>query len=134
MCLNELADASDSEREIKAILDEEVRTGRVYPAEMKTLAETFSDNPDALKALVNSRPPAMFAKFREVGSGGVGLEEPELQRVRAQFDKGDPVDDESARLHIAAIAILREKGKDPGYTRDEYLAACEQAQSALAYS
>lgn len=125
-------EATTRTREIESIITEEIRTGRFLPVEAKGLRESF-DNPEALKAFANSRPPAMFAKFTEQGHGGSGLPDPALAEIRQQF-KGDPVDDDSARVHIAAMAILKEQGKANDHTAEEYMRAVETASKpALSY-
>lgn len=122
------------EREVKLVLEEEVRVGRVLPVEVEHLAESFADNVDGLRALVNSRPPNLFAAARkEHGHGQAGTGDPEVRRVAADIKGDDPVDEDSAKLHLAAVAILKERGKPEGtYTAEDYSSALGEAQTRLA--
>ena len=39
----------------------------------------------------------------------------------------DPIDEESAQLHLRAMAILKESGKDRDYDASDYRAALDEA-------
>jgi phage I-like protein len=117
---------------IEQILREEVKAMRVLPTEVEQLAAQFSDNPDGLKTLVNARPPGLFAHLtRPQGSGASSRVDAELRVVGKEFGATDsiPVDEDSARLHVAAIEILREQNKEHGYTDADYVAALTAAAS-----
>lgn len=122
--------AASRKAEIDRILTEEERSMRVLPGEREHLAEMFAENPDGLKALVNARPPAMFAHLGDPnGVGGEIAQDASLRKLNAKMgDDNYSVDADSGRLHIAAEEILAKRGKAPGtYTEDEYAAALAEA-------
>ena len=122
-------------REIETILSEEVRAYRVLPSETEQLTAIGEQaGADALKALVNARPPGLFAhRAQEIGSGGKGsFPDPGLQAVRREFSGDDPIDEDSGRAHLAALAVLKERGKDQDYSTEDYILAMEQAEKAAA--
>jgi hypothetical protein len=58
-----------------------------------------------------------------------------LRTFKAVDDDADSVDGitaESAKLHLRALEILREQGKEDDYSADEYVLAVERAQGAAA--
>jgi phage I-like protein len=128
-------EARDRGREIEAILTDEVRTGRVLPVEVEQLSEAFADNPDALKTLVNARPPGLFAgRMSAKGTGGTstgGFAESETRQAARDLRTTENIDEDSAKLHVAAMAILTKRGKEDGYSETDYLSALEEAQRSL---
>lgn len=134
---NRVAELEKDAREgaIRAILASEVEAGRVLPVEVDQLAESFAENVDGLKALLNTRPPAMFARaLKEHGHGAGTDDDPDVRRVAAGIKGDDPVGEDGARLHVAAEAILAEQGKKaPDYTSEEYVAALQEAEKKLLY-
>lgn len=125
------------DRDIDQILRDEVRAFRVLPSEVEQLSTQFADNVDGLKTLVNARPAGLFEHLaRPRGSGADTRRDAEVRAIGEQFGASDkiPVDEDSARLHVAAMDILREQGKEYQYTEAEYAAALTAAskQPALA--
>jgi hypothetical protein len=56
-----------------------------------------------------------------------------LRTLNAVDDDADSVDGvtaDSAKLHLRALEILKEQGKEDDYSADEYVLAVEQAQAA----
>jgi hypothetical protein len=58
-----------------------------------------------------------------------------LRAFKAVDDDADSVDGvtaDSAKLHLRALEILKNEGKEDNYSADEYMLAVEQAQGAAA--
>jgi hypothetical protein len=58
-----------------------------------------------------------------------------LRTFKAVADDADSVDRDtadSAKLHLRALEILKNEGKEDNYSADEYMLAVEQAQGAAA--
>ena len=56
-----------------------------------------------------------------------------LRTFKAVDDDADSVDGvtaDSAKLHLRALEVLKEQGKEDDYSADEYVLAVEQAQAA----
>jgi hypothetical protein len=56
-----------------------------------------------------------------------------LRSIKAVDDDADSVDGvtaDSAKVHLQAMQILKDKGKEDDYTADDYIKAVEQAQAA----
>jgi phage I-like protein len=124
--------ALEAERKMErvdSILADGVRTGRIVPAEKKSLARQFRENPDGLAELISARPEHMFA-LTTAGGGDV-TEGDDIISVKREFDsvEADGVDTDSARLHVRAMQILREQGKHTP-TEAEYADAIAAADSA----
>lgn len=118
-------------REVAIVLAEEVRTGRVAPVEVESLTRHYESNLDGLKELVNARPIGMFAKFDEIGSSEEGPGGNAEHKVLAeQLRASDPLDTESADLHLGALKVLADRGKASDYTAEEYMAALDEASKA----
>lgn len=127
----------DRKRDVEVILSKAVETGRCLPAEKDTLAELFVDNVPGLRTLIAGRPAGMYGQHKEIGSGGKGVsfDDPDTVALAKEMGvKDEPLDEESAQLHIRAVAILRENGKASEYTADEYMSAIDEAQRVGAYS
>jgi len=123
----------DRDRDVEVLLASAVDKGKVLPREKETLSELFSDNVAGLKTLLAQRPEGFAVRTRETGSGGKGptFEDPDTAALGEEMGidpSGDQIDDESARLHLRAMAILKERGKEHGFTDDDYRQALYQAQ------
>lgn len=120
--------------EREQVLAQAVRDGRIVPAQKDALIVAFGgETPDdgsvtALRAFVESAP---IRSSKEIGTGGEGEQEPDLKAAAAEFETSDGirVDDESARLHVTAEALLRQDGKGEDYTSEEYLRAVARAEA-----
>ena len=56
-----------------------------------------------------------------------------LRNFRAVDEDADSVDrdtGDSAKLHLRALQVLKEQGKEDDYSADDYVLAVEQAQAA----
>lgn len=114
---------------ITQVLREEVKAMRVLPSEVEQLAAQFADNPDGLKTLVNARPPDLFAHLSRPKGTGATRNDAEIRALGAQFGATEqiPLDEDGARLHVAAMEVLREKGKELDHSEAEYAAALSVA-------
>lgn len=130
----------DRKRDVEVLLAKAVETGRVLPAEKDTLTELFADNVNGLKTLMASRPAGFYGGYsrKEIGSGagnGNAWDDPDTAAVARELgvksDSEIPVDNDSARLHLRAMAILREQGKDRNYDSEDYATALDEALISL---
>jgi phage I-like protein len=120
----------DRARDIDLILVRAVEKGRVLPAEKETLAEVFASDVTGLRKLIATRPGDMFVGEAKGGTADPDryVDDPDVtQYVKGLDTKGDPVDTEQAKTHLAAMQLLKEDGKDKTYTNDEYVAAYNRA-------
>lgn len=126
-------EAQGRKREVTVMLSDEVRLGRVAPNEVEPLTKAYADNIEGLKELVNARPMGFFAKLEEVGAGGSGGgEDPNLRALAEEIGATDPVDRDSAELHLETMKVLESQGKAHNHTAEEYLAAMHVASKASA--
>lgn len=126
-------EAERRQEQVDQILSDGIRSGRIVPAEKKVLAKQFASSPSALRELIESRPDHMFALTGRGGGGGDDVEEgDDVLSVKAKFQsvEADGVDTDSARLHVRAEQILRDRGKAV-YTDVEYAEALEQASDPV---
>jgi phage I-like protein len=126
----------DRSRDIEVFLAKAVEKGRVLPVEKDKLADLFADNVKGLKSLIASRPEG-FSKINGTprGSGGSQdfTDDADVAQFTNSYKSTDPVDAESAKLHLLALEVLKEQGKGDDYTTDEYITAAEEARSNLVY-
>jgi phage I-like protein len=124
----------DRERDIEVILTKAVTDGKVLPAEKETLADLFVENVAGLKTLIAKRTAGMFV-HKATGVGGkeraADLGDPDMAKLSSEFKSDDPIGEDGARAHVAALAILKERGKASGYTGDEYLDALSEAEQLV---
>ena len=128
----------DKQRDIEVVLAKAVTDGQVYPFEKDDLAAVGEKiGVNELRSLIAKRPKNLAHNSgKEIGVGTKGhptFEDPDTTAVARELGvDGDefPVDDQSARLHAAAMSVLKEQGKHSGYTADEYAAACDEAMRA----
>ncbi len=121
------------------LLSDAVRDGKILPVQKDHYAAMYDASPDAVAKLLDATPAKTF-KPTGSGSGtddgaGDGLTEiPASVRSRFAYSDDDTsrvtLDEDSARLHVAAEKILADQGKRR-YTEDEYLAAIDQARAAV---
>jgi phage I-like protein len=134
--VNEL-EARDRSRDIEVILERSVRDGRVLPAEKDKLAELFAGDVNSLRSLIATRPEGFYSdRFKVRGHGGTNndryVDDPEVREYIKSVKSDDPVDSDSAKLHLQALRILRDRGKNEGeYSPDEYVRAVEEARSLV---
>lgn len=129
-------EVKDRKRDIEVILARAVEQGRVFPAEKETLSELFAKDPAGLKRMIATRPAEMFEHLEPKGGSTDPdrfVDEPDVQDLIRSGNYSDPVDSESAKVHLAAMEILKEQGKAGNYTDAEYVAACKQASQSLVY-
>jgi len=130
-------EARDRQRDVEILLAKGVDSGRILPAEKDTLTELFADNVSGLKTLLASRPAGFYAAYgrKEKGSGGgaTTFDDPDTAAVAREFGAtGDePIDEESAQLHLRAMAMLKEQGKERGYSAEEYSSALKEASTKV---
>lgn len=130
-------EARDRKRDVDVLLAKGVDSGRILPSEKETLAGLFADNVNGLKTLLASRPAGFYDSVygrTEKGSGGRGIsiDDPDtLALAREMGVKNEPLDEQSAQLHLRAMAVLREQGKDRDYTADMYRAALDEAMRTV---
>jgi len=123
----------DRKRDVEVLLAKGIDSGRILPAEKDTLSELFAENVSGLKTLLASRPAGFYAGYgrKEKGSGGgaTTFDDPDTAAVAREFGAtgDDPIDEESAQLHLRAMAILKESGKDRDYDASDYRAALDEA-------
>jgi phage I-like protein len=126
----------DRERDIEVILTRAVDKGRILPAEKQTLSEIFAKDVDSLKRLIATKPEGFVGEMTPKGVAGDYdrfVDDPDVAQFAKTVVSPHPVDTESAKLHLGALQILKEKGKADTYTNDEYLAACDEAAKQLVY-
>ena len=133
----EALEQRDRERDIEVILTRAVDRGRVLPAEKEVLSDLFAKDVNGLKRLVATRPENFAgAELTPKGVSGDAsrfVDEPDVQQLVRDSGYTEPVDTESAKVHLTAMQILKDQGKANDYTDDEYVAACDQAAKSLAY-
>jgi hypothetical protein len=125
----------DRARDIEVILARGVDKFRVLPAEKEQLAATFADNVNGLKSLIATRPAGFFGNGKPLGSSADNpdrFKDDQDVSAYAKTVKGpDPLDTESAKVHLQALEILEEKGKDAN-DPEEYIRAVNEATRILA--
>jgi phage I-like protein len=127
----------DWQREVDVLLSKAIDNGQIYPREKDTYAEMFSTSGERvveLKKILASRAPGTAVSRKERGSGGgspLSFDDPDMVAIASELgikDDGDPLDADSAFLHMRAMASLKEQGKGSNYTAEEYSAALDDAQ------
>jgi phage I-like protein len=130
-------EARDRQRDNEVYLARAVEKGQVLPAEKEALSKLFADNVSGLRELIATRPSG-FAKTPLEPKGIVGDpdrfgDDAEVAAYVKANTYTEPVDTESAKVHLQAMQILKDKGKEDDYTPDDYIKACEEAEKQLVY-
>jgi phage I-like protein len=124
----------DRERDVEVILTKAISSGRVAPAEKESLSELGVENVQLLKKVVASRAQGHFTS-KERGHSGVGsrysLEDPDLISLAKEYKGPDDLDPDSGKLHLAALEVLKVRGKANDYTVEDYLSAIDEAEKTL---
>jgi hypothetical protein len=72
------------------------------------------------------------AQRESEAAGGGSTGDARLDGVARDFKiEAGEVDEDSARVHVLAMLILKEQGKEATYTNDEYVDACGEAERRL---
>ncbi len=128
----------DKARDNEVILTRAIEKGQILPAEREQFEKIFADNPRGLRELIATRPAGFMSRTKPIGSGASDPERFAADADVAEYVKAvkgpDPVDTESAKTHLAALVILKERGvkeSDDNYA-DEYISAVEEAGRELA--
>jgi phage I-like protein len=124
----------DRERDIEVILGKATGQGRVAPAEKEKLAELFSDNVQGLRELVATRAAGLFTPKERGHAGGrssFSLDDPDLASLAKEYKGPDSLDPDSGKLHLAALEVLKARGKANDYSVEDYLTAIDEAEKTL---
>jgi len=122
------------------LLDGAIRDRKLDPAEREQYATLYAANPESVEKLIESRKAG---SFDPIGSEG-GSQRKEAIAMEGSHESlygfNPPsettvshspmaVDEDSAKIHVAALELLKAEGKVLTYTADEYIAAATMAAS-----
>lgn len=120
-----------------ALIAQAVRERKIDPADKEKYTKLYDSAPAEVTELVASLKEGKLGAIGHEGEGdpdakllaglvstGEALSGSKIPETVVIAGSEYPVDEDSAKLHVAALALLEESGKRLDFTEDDYAAAC----------